>query len=375
MAGRRAVIVGLVALVVSVTAWAVVVRLFLPPEIYPTGQQPLDVAVADVNADGHPDILTANREGRSVSVFLGRGDGTLEPARTVDTGLGATSLAVADMDADGNLDVVVSVCTEGCTENSILTLLGSGDGWFTPGPALPVDGVPYNVAVADFDRDGLPDIAASDYPGRRLMVLLSDWSPGSFTEVSLPTGKNPIALSVGDLDDDGFPDLISSDHGSASSSVYLTYGRDGFSERIEVETGPLPYAIALGSIDGDTIPDLVVAHSTDPGRITILQGRGDGTFAYHDAFEVHDRLIYVGTADFDADGVDDIVLTRESEKIAGVFLNEGDGFFGRAEIPVPSENRVFSLAVADLNRDGRPDFVTVDYEQGTVSVSLGQRQR
>ena len=144
---------------------------------------------------------------------------------------------------------------------------------------------------------------------------------------------------------------------------------------MEIETGPLPYAIALGSIDADAIPDLVVAHSTDPGRVTILRGRGDGTFAYHDDFEVHGRLIYVHTADFNADDADDIVVTRESEKVAGVFLNEGDGFFGRAEIVVPAENRVFSLAVADLNRDGRPDFVTVDYEQSTLSVSLGLERR
>ena len=333
------------------------------------------MAVADVNGDGHLDVLTANREGRSVSVFLGRGDGTLDPGRTIDTTLGATSLAPADMDADGIIDLVVSACTEGCTENSILILAGSGDGRFSPASTVDVDGVPYNVAVADLDLDGLPDIVASDYPGQRLLVLLSDGSPGSFIEVSLPTGEKPIALLVGDLNGDGVPDLVSSDHGSASSSIYLAYGDGEFSERIEVATGPLPYAIALGSIDGDAIPDLIVAHSTDPGRITILQGRGDGTFSFHDEFEVHGRLIYVDTADFDADGVDDIVVTRENEKTASVFLNEGDGLFSRNEILVPAQNRVFSLAVADLNADRWPDFVTVDYEQSTLSVSLGLEPR
>jgi hypothetical protein len=352
-----------------------IARLFRPPDVYATSEHPLDVAVADVNADGHLDVLTASREGRSVSVFVGRGDGTLDSAPGIDTALGATSLALADMNADGNIDVVVSACTAGCTENSILIFFGSGDGRFGPASIVAVDGVPYNVAVADFDLDGLPDIAASDYPGRRLLILLSARSPGSYTEVSLPTGEKPIALVVGDLNGDGVPDLISSDHGSASSSVYLAYGDGEFSERIEVATGPLPYSIALGSIDGDAIPDLIAAHSTDPGRITILQGRGDGTFSWHDELEVRDRLIYVDTADFNADGLDDIVVTRENENTAGVFLNEGDGLFSPDEIPVAARNRVFSLAVAELNADRWPDFVTVDYEQNTLSVSLGLEPR
>ncbi len=122
------------------------------------------------------------------------------------------------------------------------------------------------------------------------------------------------------------------------------------------------------------MPDLVVAHSTDPGRITILQGRGDGTFAFMQDIEVTDRLVYVDLADFNDDGMLDIVVTRDRVKFAGVFLNEGDGLFDDREIRVPAESKIYSLVVTDLDHDPFPDLVTVDYEQSTVSVSLGERR-
>ena len=366
-------IVAVVAIPLSAAAWTVFHVLFQAPSTYSTGAYPLDVAVLDIDLDSELDVLTANRDGRSISILIGRGDGTFAPSEDISLEVGATSLVLADMNGDGNPDIVASGCEPGCTDSNIMIFHGSGDGRFDRGPTFPLSGVPYNVSVADLDRDDRLDIVASDYPGNRILLLLSAWDSSGFQELSLPTGEKPIALGVADLNGDGIPDLVSSDHGSGGSSVYLSYGNGEFSERIEVETGELPYSIALASIDQDDLPDLVVAHSTDPGRITVLQGRGDGTFALRQSFEVAGRLVYVDLADFDDDGSLDVVVTRERERFAGVFLNEGDGFIDEREIRVEAQNRIYSLAVVDLNHDPFPDLVTVDYEQSTVSVSLGKR--
>ena len=79
----------LLLLLVPVTlgAWTLLGELFRAPRIHETGARPLDVAAADLNHDGHLDALTANRDGRSVSVFLGDGSGRLEPAGTLPTRL------------------------------------------------------------------------------------------------------------------------------------------------------------------------------------------------------------------------------------------------------------------------------------------------
>ncbi len=117
----------------------------------------------------------------------------------------------------------------------------------------------------------------------------------------------------------------------------------------------------------------MVAHSSDPGGITVLQGRGDGTFDYLQRIDVADRLIYVDIADFNHDGSADIVVTRDKQTFAGVFLNEGDGLFDPREILIEAENRIYSLVVADLDHDPFPDLITADYEQSTLSVSLGKK--
>ncbi len=361
----------LVAVSSALAGWAVV-SFFREPELYRTGQEPLDVVAADVNGDGHLDVLTANREGRSISIFLGDGTGALERREPFSLGeLGGTSLAVADMNGDGASDVVVSTCVPDCQQASILVLHGAGDGSFTAGPTISTSGIPYNVAVADLDLDGRPDVAASDYPGGRLMLFLSGGHPERFTEMFLPTGARPVALRLADLDDDGFPDLVSADQAGGGSSVYLNHGGGEFSERIEIPTGDLPYSIALANLDGDRLPDLAVAHSTDPGRVSVLQGRGDGTFALRQDWEVFGRPIFIHAADFDGDGHADLAITRHGDSRAGVFLNEGDGLFDDREIGVPARSDIYSLAVADLDGDTHPDLVAVDFEQHTLSVALG----
>ena len=117
---RRFLIAGLLFLVpASWAAWTVFGVRFEPPEPHPTGAYPLDVVAGDIDGDGLVDVLTANRDGRSISVFLGNGRGELEAFDTVALDAGATSLALAEMNADGHTDVVVSACNPGCTDNSV----------------------------------------------------------------------------------------------------------------------------------------------------------------------------------------------------------------------------------------------------------------
>ena len=356
----------------AVAGWLLLQNPFDEPRLYATAAEPLDVAVDDLDGDGDMDVVTANREGRSLSVFLGRGDGTLDEPLTVDTGFGATSIALADIDQDGKMDAVVTGCEPGCQSSSVMILPGRGDGSFESATMLPCDGVPYNVTVGDLNDDRWPDLAATDYPGNKLWIWLSDGSELGFEVLSLPTGSKPIALAIDDLDDDGYLDLIVSNHGSDDATVYLGYGREGFSEPIEIPTGDLPYSIAVDKLDGDRIPDLVVAQSTDPGRVLIMQGRGDGTFSHRQDFEVEGIPIYVALADVDLDGAKDIAISRQAGEFVGLFLNEGDGLFNDQEIRAEVQNKIYSLIVTQFDRDGLPDLVSVDFEGGTVGIARGR---
>jgi hypothetical protein len=101
---------------------------------------PQSLAVADLNRDGKLDVVVANGDSNTVGVLLGNGDGTLRPAITYDSGgFSPRSVAVADVNGDGKPDLVVANCGSGCgggTEVAVVSvLLGNGDGTFQPAVA------------------------------------------------------------------------------------------------------------------------------------------------------------------------------------------------------------------------------------------------
>jgi len=361
----------LLLLPVTVVA-AVYLGLFQPRTIYQTGLHPLDVADGDLDEDGNIDIVTANRDGMSLSVFMGNGDGSLTRLEDMPIGYGATSLALAFFDADHYLDVVVSACNKGCSDNGVIIGLGRGDGSFKLSGFIEVEGVPYNLAVDDFNQDGHMDIAASDYPNARINLMLGTETEGAFDILHLPAGPKTIALLAADFDGDGLRDLITSNHGEGASTLYLLNKDPSLAERIVIPTGELPYAIDAAYFNQDDTLDLVVAHSSKPGKISVLHGRGMGDFERVQELEHGDRLVFIDAADVNRDGFSDVIVTQHRERFATVYFNDGEGLLRPDAEDVDSENRIYSLVVTELNNDGYPDLVAVDYKANTLSVSLGE---
>src|SRR5262249_15137093 len=121
--------------------------------------------VADFDGDGELDLAGTNFEGQSdvVNVLLGNGDGTFQPEQFFVAGFSPGPINVADMNRDSVLDLVV---TNRVAVRGLTVLLGTGDGSFGP-PITTVAGsdlyVSTSLAVADFNSDGLPDAALTNY--------------------------------------------------------------------------------------------------------------------------------------------------------------------------------------------------------------------
>src|SRR6516162_5915217 len=99
---------------------------FLSAVNYPVGVTPVAVVTGDFNGDGKLDIAVANTDSNTVSILLGKGDGTFQPALNIATGYRPQSLAVGDLNGDGKLDIVTA------NANDVSVLLGNGDGTFQP---------------------------------------------------------------------------------------------------------------------------------------------------------------------------------------------------------------------------------------------------
>jgi hypothetical protein len=153
---------------------------FAPGGTFATGPDPTSIALADLRGNGTLDVVTANftfgGATGTVSVLLGNGDGTFQAKQDYAVGANPHNVQVADLDGDGHPDIVVT----NRSSNSVSVLLGNGDGTFQPHQDFATGAGPFSVAVGDFNGDGLPDLATANGDAGTVSVLLNQSTPGVF---------------------------------------------------------------------------------------------------------------------------------------------------------------------------------------------------
>ena len=181
------------------------------------------IALADVNGDGFLDVVLAKGAvlvppgGSSVgtiTVYLGNGNGSFKPGVNYTIGYTSTSVAIGDLNGDGKPDIVVGDSGGGGAfpplPGGLAVLLGNGDGTFQNAVRYASANLTW-VAMADFNGDGFPDVAAASNHGQTITVFLSNGDGTLRNVVAYGAGGGPPALAVGDLNGDGKPDLVYSD--------------------------------------------------------------------------------------------------------------------------------------------------------------------
>ena len=391
---------------------------FQPAVTYDSGgQYARFVAVADVNADGNPDLLVTNVYGTSagtnggISVLLGNGDGTFQSAKSYYSGgYEAYSAAVADVNADGKLDLVVAnQCTSfnSCVDGAASVLLGNGDGTFVSAAAYYSGGYSSpSVAAADVNGDGKLDLvvanqctSSSNCANGTVGVLLGNGDGTFQTAVAYSSGaESAYSVAVGDLNGDGKPDLVVSSECASSSnctsgriSVLLGNGDGTFQTAVTYPSGGFEaFSVAIADVNGDGKVDLVVGNtcatssSCTNGTIAVLLGNGDGTFQTAVAYGSGGNDVFsVAVADLNGDGKPDLVVSNYcassgcTNGTIGVLLGNGDGTFQTAVAYDSGAYYASSVAVADVNADGKLDLVianqcaTSTCGSGAISVLLG----
>jgi hypothetical protein len=335
--------------------------LFNPPSIYnPCAAE--SVAFADFNGDGFLDMACATG-GQSVVVLLGNGDGTFSTQIVVPTtvmeGYYSAAIATADFNGDGIPDLAVS----GDGSGNVFVLLGNGDGTFTPvpGSATASDYVSA-MAVGDFNGDGIPDLAVVNSINQNLTILLGN-GDGTFTaSASSPgTGSDPGNIAADDLNGDGKLDLVV---GGTPITVLLGNGDGTFAPVAQPGTGSTGGNVAMGDFNGDGKLDVAVGNS----GLTVWLGNGDGTFKAAPASTIGAALPYlVAVGDFNGDGIPDLAATNagtypspETGTLA-VLLGKGDGTFTTAAMTNVGVDYANFLGTGNFNGDGKSDLVAYGY--------------
>jgi hypothetical protein len=293
------------------------------------GADPTEIFAGDFNRDGRPDLAIPNHDTSFVTILLGDGKG-FRPAPgsplTVHSKPHPHTVDGCDADGDGNLDLVI----DSWEENGLTLLLGDGKGGFrTPGSRIEVGRKPYrNLKLRDLNGDGKCDIVAPSYGQGVVTVLLGDGRGHFQAGAPIPAGPAPFTVGVGDLNRDGVLDLAFSNYSGQitdSSDDAITFllgdGKGGFPRLSpRIATGRGPFQLSAGDVDGDGFTDVATADYGSSG-LTVAFGGPDGLSSSRTArVPVPDKPERVLLVDVNADRKADAVVTSSEGRDVIVLL-------------------------------------------------------
>lgn len=361
---------------------------------FDTGAMPYDLAVADFNEDGAPDLVTADLLGNSLSLFLGTGDGTFQASTPIEAEEGPAGVAAADMNRDGHDDLVVVHVYE----QTLSVLLGTGRGTFSEGSvlAIPLPPQPDLVAggirirvlgLSDMTGDGSPDavVPAMGLDADELYFYRSDSRGGLATAAVLPLNGLFISLATADFNEDGLSDIAVATRNPFRLMIYLNRLGE-FEESATFATDDRvagSEAQSLSAMDIDRDGHIDLAASLFDGTRRLYYGRGDGTFQQVVLEGIVTNVLTesIHAADLDLNGISDLILlnreigAKGKESISIVCgsaprVYESAATF-RTERPSLPMSRL-PMIVADFDSDGRPDIAACDTATDDVFVFVNR---
>jgi hypothetical protein len=320
---------------------------FATAETIPLPGTGILLAAGDVNGDGIPDFVAATSNVRSIATFISNGDGTFLSPHLFATEP-VFSLVLAPMRRAGLLDAIIA----SATGYGVSVLRNHGNGTFSDPITENVPGGG-TLAVADFNGDGKPDIAAQSYTGITLFTGTGSTIVPFRTNTTVSLPANFVA--AGDFNNDGKPD-IAVDLTTGNIAVLLGDGQGGFSSPILSPAGVEAAYIFCGDVNGDGNLDLITTYDT------VLYGNGDGTFQPAvNVFPQSDDVAWAATGDFNGDGKTDIayIVGNSGYRSVQIFLDQGAGKFKISpKYAIPIElSLATTISAADLNGDGILDLV------------------
>ncbi len=338
------------------------------------------VAIADFNHDGHQDLLLTVET--RLQTYFGDGSGRFRatPDREVPMHERASEMAIGDLNGDGWPDVV----TADHDRYSVSVFLADGRGGFTttPGsPFWPKHGLhphTHGLLLADLNHDGKLDLVTANNADGDIAVMLGDGHGGFVSPQTavFPCGPSPYPIAAADVNGDGNLDILvpNSKPGVRTMTVLLGDGKGQFTPApaSPIKTGDDDvYFVAVGDLNGDGRPDAFLSNNHND-HATILLNQGEGRFTRLPPLSMGNRGWYLAFVDFDHDGKPDLIAV--TEKSVRIFFGNGRGGFGSEPLIVPSGGKgCWKLALGDLNEDGFPDVVTPNVESHDLTILLSRK--
>ncbi len=329
---------------------------FYSPDFLAANTDARGLTTGDFNRDGRPDLAVPNAGNDSVSYFRGNGDGTFSTSLTVST-LPSTRprwLSAGDFDNDGRLDLVASA--DGT--NELVFLQGDGSGNFGLPLPSPMSGTtPYINRAADFDFDGNLDIVVLS--GTLVEVYRGDGFGGFTFHTDLSLGGAGSGLIVADFNRDGLIDIAGAQ--TADDAVMVFYGIDPGSWSIPYQitnVGRDPGDFDAADFEGNGFLDFVIPVQGD-NRVRLALADGGGGFVLQPSITTGASPPSARALDWNGDGNQDVVVASRGEHVLDFHKGDGGGGLGTATARPAGIRMPTWLAIGDFDMDSMPDVAAV----------------
>ncbi len=353
-----------------------------------------------MDGDGKPDIIVANRTTNKISILLNSASsgafsaGSLSKTE-IDPGVSLRHVTIGDVNMDGEPDIIFSLASDDYVRVMINTSTAGNLSFSTSSDFYAGDDNDEitSISVHDIDSDGKPDIIATlDVTSGNLRILRNTTIPGS-SMVSFTSGSNASynlsgtrarRIAIGDLDGDGKPEIVAAfytlnytEGGGSKVTVLKNESYPGLikfnSTQTPYATGTGPYDVALGDLDGDGKLDIVTSNLADGAGSTVSILRNTGTgFAAFESFPTGNQPKGIAIADMNGDGKPEIITSNINPTASSISVLNNASTSGSLAF---STNLNFTsgilpniLLVNDLDSDGRPEIITGNYMDNTISV-------
>ena len=359
-----------------------------------TTNRSVAIASAYLNADNNLDVVTADEPANgggaslsTISVLLGNGDGTFQPKVNYtgcNKGESALRIVLADFNRDGTPDIALA-CSDG-TNGGLVVILGKGDGTFLT-PTFYPTGDAASIAIGDFNDDGLLDIALTDN-SQQNVDFFQGKGDGTFTQetTTLSAPSTAHGIVVADFNGDGFDDVAYAVTSSTTSlsDLYLALGNGtgSFQQPSAPVATQIGEFLTVGDTNADDFPDVVSTTITrPPGQpfhnigpsLYVLLGKGNGTFQ-PTATYTSDIPSDPHLADVNGDGIPDIIAGGSTGAL--VYQGNGDGTFQPYQEPnIGGFALTYAVNAGDYNNDGNADLIGTDADSPRAAVSLSNVQQ
>jgi hypothetical protein len=309
---------------------------------YTTGSFPLNVSAGDLDGDGKPELIVVNDESDSISIFKNNSiSGTISfsPKTDYETGNQPHNVAVADMNNDGKPDLVVANDGSGSISVFINTST-PGNVSFAPQLTFYISSSePFDIAIADLDGDGKPDVAVTGQFA--LVSILRNTSAGGSLSFATPIIIEPewsaIGISIADLDGDGRPDIILANGSNNAVSIFKnlsSVGNISLAPRLNYTIGngstDYPSKVSISDMNGDRKPDIIALFANTLNSFSIFKNTsssGNISFDPKVDYTTGGSASGIAISDLDGDGKPDLAISSQNLGAVSLIKNNiGEGY-------------------------------------------------